>query len=64
MVCYTVCGAIAFQAIEITDETDDLIKKVKDDEKSDNLIILIARYLPEGLLQCQRFGILPTLSTL
>ena len=61
VVCYTVCGAIAFQAIEITDETDDHILKVKDDKKSDNLKTLIARYLPEGMQLCQRSGILPTL---
>ena len=33
VVCYTIFGAIAFQAIETTDETDDLIEKVGDDEK-------------------------------
>ena len=37
--CYTICGAIAFQALETTDETDDLIEKVVDDNKAvtDNL---------------------------
>ena len=37
--CYTICGAIAFQALETTDETDDLIEKVEDDGKAvtDNL---------------------------
>ena len=33
VVCYTIVGAIAFQAIETIDETDDLIEKVGDDEK-------------------------------
>ena len=39
VVCYTICGAIAFQALETTDETDDLIEKVVDDKKAvtDNL---------------------------
>ena len=37
--CYTICGAFAFQALETTDETDDLIEKVEDDNKAvtDNL---------------------------
>ena len=33
VVCYTIFGALAFQAIETTDETDDLIEMVRDDEK-------------------------------
>ena len=28
VVCYTICGALAFQAIETSDETDDLITEV------------------------------------
>ena len=61
--CYTICGAIAFQALETTDETDDLIEKVEDNEKAvtDNLN---TRWLPGGLLQCQSCGTSPTLSTL
>ena len=27
--CYTICGAIAFQAIETTEETEDLIDEVE-----------------------------------
>ena len=34
VVCYTICGAIAFQALETTDEKDDLIEKVEEDEKA------------------------------
>ena len=43
VVCYTICGALAFQAIETTDETDDLIEQVENNnEDHDNMIIIIA----------------------
>ena len=32
--CYTIFGSIAFQALETTDETDDLIEKVVNDNKA------------------------------